>query len=126
MTFKNTILLSVITGLMTVTGTAMADKQLSADEVKALFSGKTFDGHNESNDKDYQVYSDPNGTMIHKNAKRTKEMKWEVTADGQHCALFKTRKCGNIVDKGNGVYYKMNHSNHTHTLKNFVEGNKLN
>lgn len=105
---------------------ALAEKYLSIDEVKALFSGKTFDGYNEIKDVEYQVYSNPDGTMTHKNAQRIKNFKWEVDDEGRHCAFLKRKLCGKIVDKGNGVYHKINaKGKHTNTLKNFREGNYI-
>jgi hypothetical protein len=101
------------------------EKVLSAEEVRALFTGKTFDGFNENKGASYRVYSAADGTMLHKNAKRTKEVKWEVDSMGRHCALFKNKKCGKIVSVGDGVYHKMKGDEHTHTLKNFVDGNQL-
>lgn len=119
-----TLLLALSASLLVTNGVA-ADAALSAEQVKALFSGKTFDGHNEDKDKDFQVYSAADGTMIHKNRKRTKEASWEVDEDGQHCGILKRKVCGKIVPVGDGVYHKMKNGEHTHTLKNFVEGNQL-
>jgi len=107
-------------------GYVMAEeKTLTADEVKNLFSGKTFDGHNEIRDKNYRAYSKADGKMIHKNARRTKEVPWEVTSDGRHCVKFRQNYCGSIISMGNGVYHKMRDGTHINTLKNFVDGNKL-
>ena len=100
-------------------------KALSAIEIKKLFTDKTFDGHNEIRDKNYRAFSKADGKMVHKNAKRTKEIPWEVTADGRHCVKFKANYCGTIVSMGNGVYHKMRDGTHINTLKNFVEGNKI-
>ena len=119
-----TLLLALSASLLVTNGVA-ADVALSAEQVKALFSGKTFDGHNEIKGKDFQVYSAADGIMIHKNRKRTKEASWEVGEDGQHCGILKRKICGKIVPVGNGVYHKMKDGEHTHTLKNFVEGNQL-
>ena len=100
-------------------------RALTGIEVKTLFSGKTFDGHNEIRDKNYRAFSKADGMMVHKNAKRTKKVAWEVTADGRHCVKFKSNYCGSIISMGNGIYHKMRDGTHINTLKNFIEGNKL-
>ena len=102
-----------------------AGEALSAEQVKALFTGKTFDGYNENKGKKFRAYSDADGTMIHQNKKRTKEATWEVKSNGSHCGILKRRVCGKIVPVGDGVYHKIRGGEHTHTLKNFVEGNQL-
>jgi len=103
----------------------LAATPLSADDVKALFSGKTFDGYNENIGKKFRVYSAPDGTMIHQNAARTLEASWEVDDKAQHCGILMRRICGKIVPVGDGVYHKMQDGEHTHTLKNFLQGNQL-
>lgn len=100
-------------------------KVLSAIEIKTLFTGKSFDGHNEVKDKNYKAFSKANGMMIHRNAKRTKEVAWTVTNDGKHCVKFKSNYCGTIVSMGNGVYHKMRDGSHINTLTNFRNGNDL-
>lgn len=124
---QNYVVSTALAAAMMVTAnTAVAAAALSADEVKALFSGKTFDGYNEKKGRSYRAYSAPDGTMIHQNKKRTKEMTWEVDAEGRHCANFpKGPYCGSIVPAGDGVYHKMQDGEHVNTIKNFVEGNQL-
>ncbi len=123
----NNKLLTVATiVLLAGSGNVLAEKVLTADEVKALFSGKTFDGYNEIKGKSYKAYSDPNGTMIHQNRKRTKEFEWKVDSQGQHCAIFPVGpRCGIIVSVGDGIYHKMKDGEHINTLKNFVDGNQI-
>ena len=118
---------AVATGFkLWIDGQPVQGEVLSADEAKALFSGKTFDGYNEIKGRSYRVYSDPSGTMIHKNAKRTKEFAWEIDGEGRHCAIFSNGpRCGKIVSVGDGVYHKVSDGEHINTLKNFVDGNKL-
>ena len=100
-------------------------KKLSADEVKALFIGKTCDGYNPIKDKDYKLFTQDDSSVLHQNPKRTKERPWKVTDDGQHCVKFKKFRCGTIHDMGEGVYHKMRDGEHINTLKNFREGNDL-
>jgi hypothetical protein len=111
---------------VTLSGSTLAADALSADEAKALFSGKTLDGHNIKKDKDYKIYSDPNGEAIHQSSRKTQTVSWEIKPDGQHCMHFKKKsKCGFIEPAGNGVYNKIVKGRHTNTLGNFVEGNQL-
>lgn len=123
---KQIVLSLVATSVVLAPSFVMAEgKQLSAIEIKSLFTGKTFDGHNVPKDKDYIAYSKSDGMMIHKNRKRTKEVAWTITDDGKHCVKFKSNYCGTIISMGNGVYHKMRDGSHINTLTNFREGNNL-
>jgi hypothetical protein len=123
---KNKILtVSFIAGMVVCAGPAIAEKQLTADEVKALFIGKTADGTNVIKDKNYRLYTKDDSTAIHKNRKRTKEVSWKVTDDGKHCVQFRSLRCGYIVDMGDGVYHKVHDGEHINTLKNFRDGNHI-
>lgn len=113
-------------------GFASEKTALSADEVKALFSGKTWDGVNESKGKEFKGYASPDGKqevfVVHK--QKIKNRYWYVKGDGTHCITknseFKKGKCAKIYSVGNGVYQKINEFGvHTHTLKNFVDGKHL-
>lgn len=134
-TTKLTSLLVIVTVLSACQSTpsqTMPDKTidmskaLTAEQVKALFTNKTFDGYNELKGVEFQVYSQDDGSMIHKTAKRAVTVTWEVKPDGQHCAIFQVKTfCGYIIPVGNGVYHKVTDGKHTRTLKHFIEGNQI-
>lgn len=110
----------------TPTKTIDMSRALNAEQVKALFTNKTFDGYNEQKGVEYQVYSQADGSMIHKTAKRVVTVTWEIKPDGQHCAIFPLKAvCGHIIPMGNGVYHKVSNGEHTQTLKHFFEGNQI-
>ena len=118
----------VTTGIIAITlsASAMAAEALNAEEAKALFSGKTFNGLNIAKDREYRIYSDPGGEATFQTTTKTKKATWEIKPDGIHCMHFKKKSvCGFIVPAGDGVYHKMIDGEHTNTLSNFVEGNQL-
>lgn len=123
----NKLLVSCVTGFMVLLpALVMAEgKKLSAIELKTLFTGKTFDGHNVPKNKNYKAFSKADGMMLHRNTKRTKEVAWTITEDGKHCVKFKSNYCGTIVSMGNGIYHKMRDGSHINTLTNFRDGNDL-
>lgn len=126
MSIRPLVKLCIATAFCAGSHPALADQTLTADEVKSLFIGKTFEGYNEIKGITYKVYTNADGTMIHQNSKRTKTFKWEVDDEGRHCAHFKKGPlCGHIVSMGDGIYHKVNDGKHTNTLKNFVDGNRL-
>lgn len=101
-------------------------KALTAEQAKALFTNRTFDGYNELKGVDYQVFSHRDGSMIHKNLKRIVTVSWEIKADGQHCAIFPVKTfCGHVIPMGNGVYHKVSNGKHTRTMQNFIDGNQI-
>ena len=123
---KNIILSFVACSVVLAPSLALAEgKQLNAIEIKTLFTGKTFNGHNVPKDRNYTAYSKGDGMMVHRNAKRTKEVAWTITEDGKHCVKFKSNYCGTIISMGGGIYHKMRDGSHINTLTNFRDGNKL-
>lgn len=126
MVAKNNLISIIVLAIAFGSNSAFAEKVLTADEATVLFSGKTFDGYNEIKGKSYKVYSDPDGTMIHQNKKRTKQFTWEIDSEGRHCAILSNGpRCGKVVSIGGGVYHKMRDAEHINTLTNFVDGNQI-
>ena len=121
---KNKLLIAIITGLLAMTSQlVLAEKVLSMDEAKALFTDKTFDGYNEKKGKSFRVYSSSDGThVVQKKSGKIRKKTWKINDQGQHCVKD---KCADVIDVGGGVYHKKRTGKHTHTLKNFVDGNQL-
>jgi hypothetical protein len=112
-----------VLALSAVLNTASAGDYLSADEVKALFTDKTFDGYQEQKGFDFKVYSAPDGTHNLIKKGKNKQKSWSVNDDGEHCV---NSRCSKVKDAGNGEYHKINNDGeHTHTLTNFRDGNQL-
>ena len=111
--------------------TASAGEYMSADDVKALMSDKTFDGVYLPKDQNFKVYEASDGThnVMYSSGKRTKGRVWSVNDKGQHCTTNKKwpePRCSYVKDAGDGEYHKINNDGeHTHTLTNFREGNQL-
>lgn len=103
------------------------DKVLSKDEATALFKDKTFDGFNVKKEKNFRVYSSADGehTVTWPSGK-TKKGSWHIDDDGRHCVDLSKMRCTQVFSVGDGVYHKKKDNGaHTHTLKNFVDGNQL-
>ncbi len=107
---------------------AMASEPLNADDIKALFSNKTFDIHNVTNDKKLMAYDSAEGKhLVYIPWKdKTSKRKWWVE-DNKHCTSHPKRgdNCKLIKPVGEGVYHGISDGEHTHTLSNFREGNQL-
>lgn len=105
------------------------DKILSKEAVIALFKDKTFDGVQVVKDKEFKIYSSPNGKYeIHYPSGKEKSRYWRINNEGKHCVSKregKGGKCSVVKSVGDGVYHKIRNDKHTHTLKNFVDGNQL-
>jgi hypothetical protein len=120
-----------VLALFALLNTANAAEYLSADEVKALVTDKTFDGLYLPKDKQFWVYEAPDGTHHVKrlSGKMDKNRTWFVNDEGQHCTTKKKwdgPRCSHVKDAGNGEYHKINNDGeHTHTLTNFRDGNQL-
>ena len=110
-------------------GSVQAGTVLSKEDAQALFNNMTFDGHNEKKDRDFKVFSGPDGQhIIHSASGKVKERFWRINDKGEHCVTRKqgaNKNCAAVVDQGDGVYHKVKGGQHTHTLSNFRAGNNL-
>jgi hypothetical protein len=111
-----------------ISSPVLASKDLSADEVKALFTNKTFDVHNVAKGKDLKGYDSDDGThLIYIPWKdKISKRKWWVE-DNKHCTSHPKRgdNCKVMRDMGDGIYHGISDGEHTHTLSNFRDGNQL-
>ena len=107
---------------------AFGSEELTAEDIKALFSDKTFDIHNVTKDKHLKGYDSKKGKHLvyipwkDKISKR----KWWVEGN-KHCTSHPKRgdNCKVLKHIGNGVYHGYSNGEHTHTLSNFRDGNQL-
>lgn len=106
-------IMTLFTMLIVLLGSqvASADDYMSADSVKALVSGKTFDGIHLKKDYTYRAYAAPDGqvTQVKSNGDR-KTGKWSVLPNGKQCIEWDNtdiRKCFHIRDNGDGSYTKV-------------------
>jgi len=128
----NKIASIMILVLLAMTKISFAAEYLSADQAKALFTNKTFDGIFLPKDKKFSAYEAADGThnvyYPNKN-KHSKNREWSISENGEHCTTNKKwtgLRCSHVKDAGNGEYHKINtDGEHTHTLSNFREGNQL-
>ena len=123
--------------MLVIVKTASAAEYMTADQVKAVFTNKTFDGVYLPKDKNFKAYESPDGThhVLRSSGKRDKSRKWFVNSEGKHCTThpkwkkkpeWKDGRCSFVRDAGNGEYHKINdNGKHTHTLTNFRDGNQL-
>lgn len=124
MKFKPVIALAFIL----LASPAIASDELSADEIKALFSNKTFDILNVKKNKRLKGYDSKNGKHLvyipwkDKISKR----KWWVKGN-MHCTSHPKRgdNCKTMKHVGGGVYHGFSKGEHTHTLSNFRDGKHL-
>jgi len=118
----------VLTSLIFFSNTLMAGEYLTGDEIKALFTNKTFDIRNETKQKDLKGYDNADGEhYVYIPWKdKTSERRWWVE-DNKHCTSHPKRgdSCKLMKPVGDGVYHGITDGEHTHTLKNFREGNQL-
>ena len=109
-------------------GSAMASEPLSAEDVKTLFTNKTFDIHYVNNDKNLKGFDSAEGKhLIYKPWKdKTLERKWWLEGN-KHCTShpMKGDSCKIIISIGDGVYHGVTKGKHTHTLSGFRDGNQL-
>ena len=106
----------------------LASKELSADEIKALFTNKTFDIHSVAKNKNLKGYDSEDGThLVYIPWKdKTSKRKWWIEGN-KHCTSHPKRgnNCKVIKHMGDGVYHGISDGEHSHTLSNFRDGNQL-
>jgi len=120
------MIVGILLVLISATSIVHAEKQLTGDEVKTLFSDMSWDGVNELKEKEFKAYASPEGRhMVRLSSGKEKRGKWFVDEHTRHCVERTHLKCGNIFDMGSGVYHKKMNGVHTHTLSNFQKGNQF-
>ena len=106
-----------------------AENSLTEEQVKDLFTNKTFTVHNVKKNKTMKGYDDENGKHLIYIPKKDKlfERTWWIDSN-KHCTSNPKRgdSCKTIVDMGNGVFNGYTDEQHTHTLSDFKEGKHLN
>ena len=123
---KKVVAVMFCMGVMLTTSVNAEERTLNKEEAQALFSNKTFGGVNESKGKEFKVYASADGVHTLKKANgQLKEASWRIDEEGRHCVEFSREKCAKVVTEGDGVYKKIRNGEHTHTLRNFVDGNQL-
>lgn len=123
---KNKLILALT--VFFLAGPVVASEELTADEIKALFTNKTFDIHNVKTDKKLKGYDSEDGMhLVYIPWKdKTSERKWWQKGN-MHCTSHPKRgdNCKTMKHVGNGVYHGYSDGEHTHTLSNFRDGNQL-
>jgi hypothetical protein len=99
---------------------------LSGAEIRGLFQGRSFTLIGIKSGNELIAYAGTDYcTMRYVNGERTKTVRWYTRGD-QHCCIKDSKAvCGAIHDMGGGVYHKISDGRHSHTMKRFVEGNRL-
>lgn len=106
---------------------AVAGEALSADQIKALISGKTVYAKHLKKGFDFKVYFDADGkTAIRDDGGNPVETTYSFDGD-KHCLEWKGKnRCAQIVDNGDGTYSRLNKSGKAFIIWNrFVDGKDL-
>ena len=123
------IAVSSVLLIIGVTNIHAEEKILNKEEAMALFKDKTFDGYQETKKKNFKVYSSQDGDHeVHFEGGKNISRFWRINEKGEHCVSKKKGKggrCSTVKSLGNGVYHKITNDEHTHTLRNFKDGNQL-
>ena len=122
----------IFSGIITClfTHTALAVGNLGAQQVTALFSGKSVSGKDLEIGSTFKQYFDPNGTVL-SDAQGFKSIgKWRVDNTGAHCIKWDSEdreQCVHISPNGDGTYTKIQHKNIKKiplvVYKKFTDGN---
>ena len=123
------IIFAVLTfGLIGMSQVALAEtRDLTKDEIIAMFSDKTVWGNHAKKDRRNKVYFAPDGTFKSKrlDEKGGSEGKWSVDDKNRLCMEKNgDTRCRTVVDK-NGKIIKYKGKKHVWNYTKFEDGNKL-
>lgn len=121
---------SIIIALMLMVGTsfqANAGNTLSADEIKALITGKTVHAKHEKKGFTFSVYFAEDGGAIRKWKDGELQNGKYLFKDNMHCInVGGGDKCATIEDNGDGSYKRLkNGKKHFITWQEVVDGKDL-
>lgn len=121
MKFKSIV--STVLLMLAVSFPVHAGKVLSADEVKALVSGKTVHAKHEKKGFNFSVYFNADGSVVRKWKNDTlQDGKW-FFKDNLHCInVGGSDKCGSIEDNGDGTYSRLKNGD---SNKRFITWTKI-
>jgi hypothetical protein len=127
--YRHTLLPVIVSSLLVAcSGVAPRDtgQALTGSEIQQLFTDKSFTLIGMKSGNELIVYADSEYcTMRYANASRRKTVRWYIEGD-RHCCLKDGKAvCGEIRAMGGGRYHKVSAGRHTHTMREFVEGNRL-
>lgn len=132
MTHSRVLYAGIFVCLTGLSNSVIAEKMLSADEVKKLTIGKTANGQHLKKGHKYKVFFDANGTYVQARTDGSVfRGKWRIKGN-KHCIAPNHRKkefCRSLRNTGKGTYVKVKErafgSNiDVVKLSNFVDGNK--
>ena len=132
---KQTLMIksTLIAGLLTLTlGPAFADEDLNADEVKALFSGKTVSWVHHKKGNTGTGYFAPDGKLTGlRNGKDKIKYGWTVNEEGELCIDKGSETNCRVIEKSGDeirkIKVKPNGKRiHIMTYSDFVDGNPNN
>ncbi|MCU7939338.1 MAG: hypothetical protein KZQ64_15520 [gamma proteobacterium symbiont of Bathyaustriella thionipta] len=103
-------------------------RTLSANEVRTLFSGNTYEASIPSRKLTMTVYVDPDGTMRGMQAGHKFTSKWQISERGEICVSYRDKMSCRFVMEENGHYkkYKINEQGEKAVLviyQSFAPGN---
>lgn len=108
---KKLMLVCLLAVAMAFSGRAAAEKTLTGDEVKVLFSGKTVDYTHITTGSEMSVYYAEDGSMRGRRGDKKTAGSWHVNDKGELCIEYgKGDRCRHIVEDG-GVYRKYKEEN---------------
>jgi hypothetical protein len=102
---------------------------LDASQLKALYSGKTFEATSLVNNVSFSNYFSPDGRVAQVTKKGDKKKgTWRVDGAGAHCVTWEGDKefCHKVVPQGDGTYKRYAGDKHVVTIHKVVDGNPLN
>jgi hypothetical protein len=94
-----------------VSSTVFSAEPMSADSVKSLLTNNTMNCKNLRKQEEFVNYYRDDGTVTKLTSQgKIMQGKWRVTEDGKHCQDWGKEEgecCFPVVDKGNGIYQKI-------------------
>ena len=116
--------------LMSISIHSYAGGTLTGDQIKELFSNKTYDIEkvDVNKNKNLSAFTASDGKRIVYVPWKDKHSKRKWWVDGNKICGSHPKKestCRNIVDAGNGVYHILDDGEHLRTFSNFRDGNHL-
>ena len=104
----------------------LAADALNAEQLKALYSGKTVEATNMTNNVSFTNYLSPDGRVAQVTKSGAKKKgTWRVDDSGKHCVQWEGDKefCHTVVPQGDGTYKRYAGDKHVVTVHKVTDGN---
>ena len=117
----------IVFGFIGVSQQAVAETQVSGEELKTLLSGNTVEGRYIKWETTHKMYFSENGKLSRIDSNNNKEKgEWEINKSGELCISVRKTRCNKVMKRDDGGYDVFRRGDLKFTFDKILTGNPHN